>query len=169
MISIMKSVFRQYRRMCCTYELLRRLDLQIWWSLCWWQTKSITLSLEGVTTGSISTEASKLADLQKPWFKSYIWCRDLVQYMSLVTCSIFTLMLLASSTRYHFLTWISAARLSFTYFSALSRSSVRVSMKVAYLSFLLCSYTVHRISFNTSSEIQRYLQHVAFYLACTHA
>ena len=34
--SIMKPVFRpQYWWICCTYELLRRLDLHIWWFLCW--------------------------------------------------------------------------------------------------------------------------------------
>jgi hypothetical protein len=39
--SIMKSVFRRLWRICCTYESLRCLDVQIWRFLCWqtdWQT-----------------------------------------------------------------------------------------------------------------------------------
>jgi hypothetical protein len=39
--SIMKPVFRRLRWICCTYESLKCLDIQIWRFLCWqtdWQT-----------------------------------------------------------------------------------------------------------------------------------
>ena len=48
--STMKPIFQRYQRICCTYESLRRLDLQIWRFLCWRrrQTKPTTLPLAHV-------------------------------------------------------------------------------------------------------------------------